>query len=282
VTALTQNGASVSWNVQDENGLEQSHVEYSRADAANHYATHGSDQMGNGTKTYALSGLSSCTSYEVRVFAIDTAGQQALGYPSPGTFTTLAGATPGISGVVASGIMDDHLHMAWTASGPSDLQTRVEYGPTIGYDTFTPYQTGPGARSADLTGLTPAKGYHVRVHLDSPCGPADSPDMIVMTAMLVHVDILGNNGPVNSFSPDPQSVPGATPIVFEVKNKDSMAHDWNIQGQNYGTGAIASGATVKTGATISLTSGTTYKVYCNIHNPGGTNPTGMSGTLRAT
>jgi glucose/arabinose dehydrogenase len=129
-----------------------------------------------------LAGLTPNTLYHYRVHSKDAAGNAAVS--ADATFTTLApGDTtpPEITNVSASGLTHNAATINWTTDEPAD--TRVEYGTTLAYGSFTNLVTTlVTIHSQTLSGLSANTLYHYRVHSKDASGnPSMSGDFTFTT-----------------------------------------------------------------------------------------------------
>lgn len=278
VTVLGPSSIRVAWTVNDESSVT-SQVEY--ATAANFATTplRTASQSGSGEKTQDITGLSSCTTYRVRIYAKDVYDHEVVSAPSIDVTTT--GPAPAVTGVTVLNIMHDSFTVRWNVSGAPDTQSQIQFGTTSAYGQTTPLQFGTGTKTAVVSGLTGNTDYNYRVSASNPCGGLMTPNAIQKTARLVTVTI---NAPAipggqATFSPggttNPVAVTAGRPIVFEIKNMDSVQHNWNIDGATpaYGSGNIGAGLTFTMPTSITFTAGD-HTMKCTIHN--------MTGTVRAT
>ncbi|MHB8633827.1 MAG: cupredoxin domain-containing protein [Thermoplasmatota archaeon] len=275
-TVLSPNRAVVRWTVGDVVPGVRSQALYGPGTGLG-LAT--PTQVGNGTYPMLLTGLASCSAYSYKVVATSTDG--GTNASEVGTFTTQDGPSLNASAITAGVIMHNSLNITWHVTGPTDAVSTVDYGPTTAYG-YSLTAVGNGTVSTTITGLQSSKDYHLQLHVETPCHSFSRSDQLFHTATLVAVDIVGNNGPL-SFAPagssaGPVSAPAGTPVVFSVHNKDTAAHDFSLKGQSYGSNLISPGQTVIVVPSITLAAGQ-YTIYSSQDNPGGTSPTGMSGTL---
>ena len=281
-TSVSDTFAQVAWNVSDNDPAVASRVEYGAG--AGNFSGRTPDLSGAGSHAQGLLPLHSCTDYSFRVSAVDRAGNTGIGLPSPATFHT-AGAAPTVSSVAANDVMHTSMKIVWTIAGPGDTQSQLMYG-TSALTTSTPFQTGAGIRSVVISGLAQNTVYNYQVHVVSPCGNTDSAVKTQRTAQLILVDINGNYGSINSFSPGSGSALSLVydhPYVFQVKNKDTMTHTFNIEPiviSAYNSGDIPAGTTYTFPASITFpTAGTSFEMRCSYHNSG---PSPMKGTIHIT
>lgn len=247
-------------------------------------------QSGAGEHSATISGLASCTTYKVRVAVTDGAGTTVR---SAGTsVTTLPGAAmnvpPASIVVPPANVVDKGFRVTWSVSGPEDIVSRVQYGTTTAYGAQSAPVAGIGAKSADLTGLSPGTAYNLRIVVAGTCGTFQSVNLVQKTATVHHVDINPNavsSGSLNAFTPGSTLsgelvVAANKPLVFDVTNDDSLTHTFDIKTSTgadlspaYGSGSIAAGATKHFDASIILPPGD-YQMRCNLHS-------GMRGMISA-
>lgn len=278
-SSVSDTFAQVAWNVSDNDPAVASRVDYGQG--SGNFSGHTSDLSGAGSHAQGLLSLHSCTDYSFRVSAVDRAGNTGIGLPSPATFHT-AGSAPTVSAVGANDVMHTSMKIVWTVAGPGDTQSQLLYG-TSALTTSTSFQTGAGIRSVVISGLAQNTLYNYQVHVVSPCGTVDSAVKTQRTAQLILVDINGNYGSINSFSPGSSSALSLVhdhPYVFQVKNKDTMTHTFNVEPivtSAYNSGDIPAGTTYTFPASITFpTAGTSFEMRCSYHNTG---PSPMKGTI---
>ena len=116
------------------------------------------------TFTHSITGLSECTTYHYRFFAIN--GTTVNG--SDSTFTTTCLTPPGVATDVASYITRTSATLGATLTilGSYATSTTVgfQYGTTTAYGATSTISSmsSAGAYSEDITGLTPGVAYHYR------------------------------------------------------------------------------------------------------------------------
>ncbi|MEA3191472.1 MAG: hypothetical protein QOD77_2054 [Thermoplasmata archaeon] len=274
VTGITANGATITWNVTDDQDGVQSRVEYG-ADPPASFSLRSAVHLGSGDKAQPLTDLASCTDYKFRVMAADPSGNSVTSAPLGFRTATVA---LGISGVAVTAVSHDRFTVSWTVAGPADAKSHVEYGLTTALDTATPEITGTGAKSVTLAGLDANKDYHYRIFLTSPCNNASTTDATQKTGVLLEVSIENNGGGINSFDPGStlygaMEVPKDRPITFKITNNDAVTHSWLIEGKAHSSSNIIAGATYTFPAAISLPAGS-YTMKCGIHPS-------MTGTITA-
>lgn len=86
----------------------------------------------------------------------------ALEVPPNGTVPSAVGAYPAISAVSITGITATGATANWTVSVASN--SYVEYGTTTAYGSTSTIDTGTGARTKALSGLTTATLYNYRIN----------------------------------------------------------------------------------------------------------------------
>lgn len=287
VTSSLQNTITATWSAADPDGdiapVVKSQLQWSLDTSPNTWNSRPfiSDR---GTKTDSITGLDSCTPLHLRVHAVDNAQTPHETTSASLAAQTNAGPTLTVTGVTFSNVLDDKITVTWSTTGPDDMSSFIMYGTTASYGAISTTAVGTGLHAVTLQSLSPNTSYNLNVRAANHCATANtvnSGNSVQQTAQLVNIDILGNSGPL-SFAPagqsvsGPISVPAGLPIVFQIKNKDSIVHSWEIVGKNYGSGDIAAGATVKVPSSIILTaSGSSpYDIRCTHH-------TTMTGKINA-
>ncbi|MDM7998892.1 MAG: carboxypeptidase regulatory-like domain-containing protein [Dehalococcoidia bacterium] len=135
-----------------------------------------------GAFTANLTDLTANTTYHFRAKAV---GDGAPAYGEDVTFTTAAlpdTAAPVISQVSASDVTKSGATITWITNEPAT--SRVEYGLTDEYGSFTPLATNlVTSHSVEITGLKAGKTYHFRViSKDASSNEAMSSDFTFETA----------------------------------------------------------------------------------------------------
>jgi hypothetical protein len=113
---------------------------------------------------------------------VDWAGNEGPAKPGSwpnnavaGQFSTATGTRPGNPGApgaatsalvtlgTPSAVTTTTATINWTVAAGAGTSSRVEYGPTTAYGTLGAVQTGAGAKTTPLTGLTIGTTYHYRI-----------------------------------------------------------------------------------------------------------------------
>ncbi len=272
------NSAVVGWNVTGGTGVLSSHVEYGFSSIAN-FTSQTATIPGEGDHVQTLPSLASCNDYKFRIAATDGAGTTVR--TAAQTFTTLPGPALAASAISVTSVIDTGFSVQWTVAGPVDARSHVEYGTTAAYGSTTADLMGTGTKGIAITGLSAATDYNFRISMTSPCGTATSANIVQKTAKVEHVDINGNFAGLHSFKPgstadgSPMNVDANKPLVFDIKNLDTVTHRWVIDGLTpaYGSPDITAGNTYHFPISVTLAPNT-YTMKCTIH------PT-MTGTIKA-
>lgn len=184
--AVTLTGATLKATVTPNGAATTYRFEYGTTDSYG-LATSERD-AGSGTDPVSaavpVTGLTSDTTYHVRVVATNAAGVTR----SPDrTFRTLAPVrAPGVSTSSATTVRADSALLRGALDPRGQPTTyRFEYGPTTKYGSVTPAVsaswTGSKSVSAAITGLAPYTTYHFRLVASSPGGTTRGGDRSLRT-----------------------------------------------------------------------------------------------------
>jgi hypothetical protein len=245
-------GNTFSWTIQCNNGQTSS-----------------GSGASNGTKSLSLSGLAYSTSYKVWVNATDPGGS-GLYTRRWYTFTTLQFNNPPVFGTPtpANGSTGNPLSLTWSIpiNDPegntfswtiqcNNGQTNSGSGATNGTKTLT------------LSGLTYSTTYKVWVNATDPGGSGlYTRRWYIFTTKANLPPVFGTPSPANGSTGNPLSLSWSIPI----NDPEGNTFSWTIQCNN-GQTSSGSGASngTKSLALSGLAYSTTYKVWVNATDPGG-------------
>ncbi|MCB2204572.1 S8 family serine peptidase [bacterium] len=168
VSNIGQNSADISWNdnSSNETGFR---IEYK----VSSNSTWSSTTVGSNVTNTTLSGLSSSTTYDVRVFAYNGTGD-SQNPAGPASFTTTAPPTAPASPTLlsASNVTENSADLNWTDNSNDETGFRIEYSTNSG-SSWNSTTVGADVSSTTLSGLSSGTTYDVRVWAYNSAG--DSP-----------------------------------------------------------------------------------------------------------
>ena len=208
-SSITMTGATLNVTT-DENAT----CAFSTTDS-NYASMTAFDTTGGSTHAHTLSGLSPSTGYNYYVRCADTTAQtNTMTTSSTVSFTTLTPDTTGpvISNIQATSITETEATITWDTD--ENATSRVEYGPTSAYGSFSPIDSSADntSHSVTLSSLSDGSDYHFRViSADASLNNSTSGDNIFTT--------------VAAADTTPPGVP-----VFTTANVTIDADTYNIAG----------------------------------------------------
>lgn len=172
---ITDTSAEISWTT---NEASDSQVEYGATTSYGSQTTLNNDKVTN--HVVIVSGLTPGTTYHFRVKSRDAAGNLAQG--SDVTFSTAAPVdttAPTISGQNCTSTATA-ITCVWTTNEAAS--SHVQHGPTTSYGTTAGSNTLVTSHSVEITGLTAATTYHLKiVTKDAANNEATSSDIELAT-----------------------------------------------------------------------------------------------------
>ncbi len=182
----------------------------------------------------SLPALDPSTTYHYAVSSTDAAGNGPT-TSADATFATAAAAPPVITDGPAATAGSSWIRVEWTTDEPSD--SRVEWGPDVGYGSSTSDSTLVTAHTITITGLAPSTTYHLRAGSADGCGngPQWSADQQV-TTLAPGVDISGwqlvqdNGGSELTFTFPAGTTLSPGDVVIVGRNMDQAAFEseWGV------------------------------------------------------
>ena len=273
VSSITINSASGGGNVTSDGGAPVTsrgvcwsiNVNPTVAD------TKTTDGSGTGSFSSSLTGLTPCTTYHVRAYAVNTVGTS---YGSEVTFTTAA-VLPSVTTTTVTLITSSGATSGGNITGDCAASVTVRgicwstsVNPTTA-NSKTTDGAGGGSFTSTITGLSSNTIYHVRAYAtnsagtvygtDTPFTSSPGPPALTTSAVsMLSSTAAGSGGNVTS---DGGASVTARGVCWSTSLNPTTANSKTTDGS--GTGSFASSLT-------SLTPGTTYYIRAYATNSAGT------------
>lgn len=226
---------------------------------------------GSGSYTISITGLTPCTGYYIRAYAINASGTQ---YGNELSFTTPA-ATATVTTTTVTSVTSTTASTGGTVSGncTSGATRGICYStsanPTISNSVITAGTTGSGSYTISITGLSSCTTYYVRAWVTNSAGTSYGSQQTFTTGTVVaSVSTTSVTGVTNSTAVSGGSVTGscgsavtARGVCWNTTGSPTLANSYTSNSS--GSGSYTSNLT-------GLTELTTYYVRAYATNSAGT------------